>query len=395
MTQFDPTRQAALARLADFVPLAGRSYAHGRNTDQGRGRHTAVSCLSPYTRRRLLTEQEIVEAVLAQHDPREAEKFIAEVFWRTYFKGWLERRPSVWDHYTRTRDAMIPDFEGKPFLERAESGNTDIAIFNDWAQELIETGYLHNHARMWFASIWIFTLRLPWQLGADFFLRHLIDGDPASNTLSWRWVAGLHTRGKHYLAQRTNIERFTRNRPPVEPGKLDETAEALEESFDYGPALPVRAPLPVASERPSALLLTIEDCHPESLSLPDTLATGFLSVDGRSPRPTAQNVSDFDDAALADTRARVAGDAPMLRDVHGLIDWAKATGATQIITPFTPRGPVHDWLTKAQPALAAHGLSLAEVQRPWDALVWPLASAGFFKIKKAIPKTLDRLEIGT
>jgi deoxyribodipyrimidine photo-lyase len=65
-------------------------------------------------------------------------------------------------------------------------------------QELVETGYLHNHARMWFASIWIFTLRLPWELGADFFLRHLLDGDAASNTLSWRWVAGLHTKGKHY-----------------------------------------------------------------------------------------------------------------------------------------------------------------------------------------------------
>ncbi len=67
------------------------------------------------------------------------------------------------------------------------------------------TGYLHNHARMWFASIWIFTLRLPWELGADFFLRHLLDGDPASNTLSWRWVGGMQTMGKTYLARADNI----------------------------------------------------------------------------------------------------------------------------------------------------------------------------------------------
>ena len=64
---------------------------------------------------------------------------------------------------------------------------------------------------MWFASIWIHTLNLPWQLGADFF-KNLLDGDPASNTLSWRWVAGLHTQGKCYLATENNIKKFTNNR---------------------------------------------------------------------------------------------------------------------------------------------------------------------------------------
>ena len=91
-------------------------------------------------------------------------------------------------------------------------GATGIDCFDAWARELVATGYLHNHARMWFASIWIFTLRLPWELGADFFLRHLIDGDPASNTLSWRWVAGLQTAGKTYLATAENIARFTGGR---------------------------------------------------------------------------------------------------------------------------------------------------------------------------------------
>ena len=56
---------------------------------------------------------------------------------------------------------------------------------------------MHNHVRMWFASIWIFTLNLPWQLGADFFMQHLLDGDPASNTLSWRWVAGIPVSYTH------------------------------------------------------------------------------------------------------------------------------------------------------------------------------------------------------
>ena len=62
---------------------------------------------------------------------------------------------------------------------------------------------------MWFASIWIFTLNLPWELGANFFYKNLLDADPASNTLSWRWVAGLHTEGKFYLARQENIEKFS------------------------------------------------------------------------------------------------------------------------------------------------------------------------------------------
>ncbi|MCK7502530.1 MAG: hypothetical protein MZW92_81430 [Comamonadaceae bacterium] len=87
---------------------------------------------------------------------------------------------------------------------------------------------LHNHARLWFASLWIFTLELPWALGADFFLRHLLDGDPASNTLSWRWVVGLQTPGKIYLARADNIARFTAGRFPAVTG-LATAARPLRE----------------------------------------------------------------------------------------------------------------------------------------------------------------------
>ena len=391
MEKIDPTRTAALARLADFVPLAGRAYSHGRNTDQGFARHGAVSALSPYTRRRLLTEREIVEAVIAAHGREGADRFVTEIFWRSYFKGWLEKRPGVWEYYTTSRDALTVEREGDARLHDAEAGRTGIAIFDEWARELVEIGYLHNHSRMWFASIWIFTLRLPWQLGADFFLRHLLDGDPASNTLSWRWVAGLHTKGKHYLAERTNIDRFTRNRPLPDPGRLDESAAPLEEDFDAGPALPVRKPTAPDPARRSVLLLTVEDCDPESLILPATVGTACLAVDGRSPRQTAQAVRDFDAAALADTAARLGVRAPVLDSVEALVAWAREAEATQIVTPFVPRGPVHDWLTAATPTLAAEGIVLTEEQREWDAQVWPRASAGFFKVRKAIPALMDTL----
>ncbi len=237
-----PTRAAALARLAQFLPAAGHRYAETRNADDGpaSGGRSNVSELSPWLHAGVLGEPEVLEAVLGQHSPRAAEKFIAEVFWRIYFKGYLEQRPAIWDDYCTGRDGALAAMTRNAGLQRAYAeateGRTGIAAFDVWAQELAETGYLHNHARMWFASIWIFTLKLDWRLGADFFLRHLMDGDAASNTLSWRWVAGLHTKGKHYLARADNIARYTSGRPggALAADGLAEDAEPLSEPQDYG-----------------------------------------------------------------------------------------------------------------------------------------------------------------
>ena len=191
---------AALARLARFVPHAGRDYASRRNLDLGPGRHSHVSTLSPYIRQRMVTEAEVLQAVLARHGPQAAAKFVQEVFWRSSWKGWLEMRPAVWTQHVAERQTAWNAVQTQAGLRRswedACQGRTGIDAFDHWAGELTQTGYLHDHARMGFASIWIFTLRLLWALGADFFLRHLLDGDPASNTLGWRWVAGLQTRGK-------------------------------------------------------------------------------------------------------------------------------------------------------------------------------------------------------
>mgnify|MGYP003691760271 CR=1 FL=1 len=96
----DATREEGLARLADFVPRAGRAYAADRSTDRGPGDRTAVSTLSPWVRHRLVTEREVVETVLQRHSLDAAQKFVQELYWRTYWKGWLELRPSVWARYT-------------------------------------------------------------------------------------------------------------------------------------------------------------------------------------------------------------------------------------------------------------------------------------------------------
>ena len=210
------TRAQALDRLHAFAPKMGRVYADGRNHDLGPGDRGNVSMLSPFLRRRLISEAEAVATAHAHHSASSCEKFVQEVVWRTYFKGWLEHRPSVWTGYAaglrRDLDQLERYADLRARYEAAVTGGTGIAPFDAWAAELPATGYLHNHARMWFASIWIFTLGLPWRLGADFFLRHLLDGDPASNTLGWRWVAGLHTPGKNYVARSSNITKYTGGR---------------------------------------------------------------------------------------------------------------------------------------------------------------------------------------
>lgn len=214
--------------MTAFVPRMGRAYEQKRNYDNGEGQHTDVSTLSPYIRRRLITEQEVVTAALNAHGPDGAAKFIEEVIWRGYYKGWLERRPQVWTSYVAGRDADLAALERDRRLRRdvelAETGTTGLDYFDAWARELVDTGYLHNHARMWFASIWIFTLKLPWRLGADFFYRHLLDGDAAANTLNWRWAAGLHTRGKPYAARRDNIDTYTRGRFTPSQSELADSA---------------------------------------------------------------------------------------------------------------------------------------------------------------------------
>ncbi len=400
MTPFTATRATGEALLQAFIPRMGRRYANGRNTDHGRGAHKAVSVLSPYVRRRLVLEQDLVPAALAAHGSDEAEKFIQEVIWRGYFKGWLERRPQVWDSYRSglEDDLAILDRDRRlrRDVERAMNGQTGLECFDAWATELVETGYLHNHARMWFASIWIFTLGLPWRLGADFFFRHLLDGDAASNTLGWRWVAGLHTRGKPYPADAQNIATFTAGRFTPRPADLAEVTQGLEASEPDGlpSVLPLRAFDAPHPSRPTALLITDEDCRIEDFDLAalDIRTTATLACSHlRSPWPVSDLVTRFETEALADAARRMgrASFAMQAADPDALARWAVAAGATQIATAYVTRGPLRDWLDQAAPALQAAGIALCEWRRDWDTAIWPHATAGFFKVKQNIPQILQ------
>ena len=209
---FETSRAKALEKLNYFVENNLSEYSKLRNFDFGPENRSNISCLSPYITHGIINEKELIEKSLSKFSFSKNEKFIQEILWRTYWKGWLELRPNVWSDYLLELNKIRDELKDNQNYLNAIEGNTNIECFNTWVNELKEHNYLHNHTRMWFASIWIFTLELPWQLGAELFMKHLYDGDAASNTLGWRWVAGVQTQGKHYLASEWNIKKFSNNR---------------------------------------------------------------------------------------------------------------------------------------------------------------------------------------
>lgn len=390
VNNFPAARNIALSRLTQFAPHAGHAYSSGRNTDPGPEKAGAVSKLSPYLRYRLITEQDVVGAALGQHSLAAAEKFVQEVLWRTYWKGWLELRPSVWTQFEQELDRQRESFPDSGAIRSAEAGETGIEGFDDWARELVDTGYLHNHARMWFASIWIFTLRLPWALGADFFLRHLVDADAASNTLSWRWIAGLQTAGKAYLATTDNIARYTNGR--FAPKGLA-TAASMPADIEIHQARSLPEAASYDPQKPALLLVTPEDLHPESVfASPAKIVGAAVLCDAKTL--WGDNARVFVTAASAETEIRVSDAFKCSTafmnsmDAAALVALARQSGAQQIVTAYAPVGPVADTLAKITPKLVSEGVPLVQVRRSWDDNFWPHATKGFFPFKEHIPKTL-------
>ena len=394
-----PTREAAHTRLQAFLPRAGQAYARGRNFDLGPGSRADISALSPWIRHRALLEEDVIRAVLERHGLKESEKFVQEVLWRGYFKGWLEHRPEVWERYQRNLLSYVQRLETDSDLSAryldATSARTGIACFDTWAQELKQTGYLHNHARMWFASIWIYTLQLPWELGADFFYRHLLDGDPASNTCSWRWVCGLHTAGKTYLARPENIEKYTQSQFNPE-GQLALDAPPLSEPPCPDPVMPTFASIDLANMR-YGLVITEEDTSVDTLNL--SVPPHALLAFGR---PTDRSVLPMGNLATVFTQGLVTDGARHAEASYGLpckvtdqedwsaalFEWAAAHGLDAVVIPRLPIGPVRTRIRKAEAGLP---IPIIEITRNYDQAVWPHARKGFFGLKKKIPKILEAL----
>ena len=286
-------------------------------------------------------------------------------------------------------DALESNRARSTVYAQAVSGRTGIGCFDHWAQELVTTGYLHNHARMWFASIWIFTLNLPWQLGADFFLGHLVDGDPAANTLSWRWVAGLHTKGKTYLARADNIARYTNGR--FDPAGLASVAVPLVETEDH-PRVPLTRTGPPV-DGPYLLLLSEEDMSGASLMPHEPeAAIGLLATQGRSPRPVGLLARRFAKEGLRTALAPFGVEPVMAQEwAEPIIQAACRAGVRTVMTACAPVGPVRARLDRAEPALRDAGVDLVRITRAYDSACWPHAKAGFFGLKRQIPLILREI----
>lgn len=390
MTRLSSAKRAVgLAALDAFLPRVP-TYAAQRGFVSREG--PEVSRLSAYITRRLITEQEVVWKVLEHYPFHVAEKFIQEVVWRTYWKGWLERNPYVWascvEHEQNCLDEQARAGWGDVYA-RACCGETQLSFFNEWVAELTETGYLHNHVRMWFASVWAFTLRIPWQLGAMFMFRNLLDGDPASNTLSWRWVVGLQTKGKRYLARSNNIANYSNGRWSPKDGELAVDAFEVEPDL-VGPSRSLERSWNALPRGGFGVLTTGEDLSVERNS---ELMNGVKAVAVlRFRRALGQSslVERFSEEAQSDALDRLGELGVGIGSSDEGITWARTKGLSQVVVVGPAVGPNEGRVLELATALGKHGVACSWYRRTWDTQLHCLADKGFFPFWERVRKRISR-----
>ena len=374
--KFEISREGALKQLDAFINSELTNYSFKRNFDLGPKDKSNVSCLSPYISHRLITEYEVAKTVLAKFPLQKVEKYIQEIFWRVYWKGWLELRPQVWTDFLEDLKGLKEDDNYK----KAINGETQIECFNDWVKELKENNYLHNHTRMWFASIWIFTLNLPWQKGAEFFMKHLYDGDAASNTLSWRWVAGLQTKGKHYVAQSWNISKFTNNK--YKNVKLNENASPITDRREYK-----LSSLEINKEdlESDTLIFFESEQNIETLNLKDyrNIYCVFLNNEKRKIK-FDEKVINFKKKIIEDQVNRFSN-----IKIIDEINFDKYTNEIKDLDVIYPS--IGENLSFLKSIKKKKNLNYNFIVRDGDEFCWQFSNKGYFNFKSNIPKIIQKI----
>ena len=374
---FEASRAKALNQLNNFVENNLGEYSKLRNFDFGPEKRSNISCLSPYITHGIINEQEVIQKALSKFSFSKNEKFIQEVLWRTYWKGWLELRPNVWTDYLAELNQIKNEFQNNQNYLSAIDGKTDIECFNAWVNELKDNNYLHNHTRMWFASIWIFTLELPWQLGAEFFMQHLYDGDAASNTLGWRWVAGVQTQGKHYLASEWNIKKFTNNR--FENIKLNENAppKISEKSYQI-----IKQSFTNPQNIENKNLLIFENNL--SFEITDFKDNSFKKIylvsnknENRSIK-LSEKLVKFKSQLIEDQGQRLKDQSID----YQIVDIGELTNIENCYGLYPTVGENLDFLN-------SNNLKINFLYRNLDQLAWQYCNKGFFNFKNYIPKIVS------
>ena len=374
------TRASAIGNLEDFVENNLGEYSRLRNFDFGPNKRSNTSCLSPYITHGVINEKEVIRKSLDKFSFSKNEKFIQEVLWRTYWKGWMELRSGVWDDYLIDLKRIKEEFRDNGDYLNAIEGKTKIECFNEWVNELKTYNYLHNHTRMWFASIWIFTLELPWQLGAEFFMQHLYDGDTASNTLGWRWVAGIQTQGKHYLASEWNIKKFTNNR--FENIKLNENAPPKINDKNYT-ILHKTFENPLNIEEKD-LLVFENNLGFEITDFANQKLKKILLISNKNENRTiklSENVSNFKGSLIENQKKRLEEKSIDCEIID--IKEIKNLGSCYCLYPTV--GENLDYINQ-------NSLNNIDfLYRKLDQNSWKFCNKGFFNFKKYIPKIVENL----
>ncbi|MEZ2279870.1 MAG: FAD-binding domain-containing protein [Microcoleus sp.] len=196
-------RKAAETALQQVDP---GKYSSTRNFLNG-----AVTRLSPYLRYGVLSLAEVRDMVLAKvRHQEDAVKLVNELGWRDYWQRlYAELGEGIWQDREPYKTGYTASSYSETMPEDIVEGTTGLVCIDSFSQQLRETGYLHNHQRMWMAAYLVHWRKVRWQAGARWFLAHLLDGDPASNNLSWQWVASTFSH-KAYFFNRENLERYTK-----------------------------------------------------------------------------------------------------------------------------------------------------------------------------------------
>ena len=377
--KFEASKAAALNRLNNFVEKNLSEYSKLRNFDFGPENRTNISGLSPYITHGVINEKEIIIKSLSKFSFSKNEKFIQEVLWRTYWKGWLELRPNVWTDYLVELNKIREEYKDNQNYKNAIDGKTNIECFNYWVKELKENNYLHNHTRMWFASIWIFTLELPWQLGAEFFMQHLYDGDSASNTLGWRWVAGIQTQGKHYLASEWNIKKFTNNR--FNNIKLNETAPPKVSEKTYSI---VKQDFSNKNTDDENLFIFENSLSFETTDFQNHKFKKIYIISNKNENRSiklSEKVIKFKSLLISDQKQRLENNSINCE----VVDISEVKNINEKVIALYPTvGENLDYLN-------SNNLKIDFLYRKLDQYSWQYCNKGFFNFKNYIPKIISSL----
>jgi deoxyribodipyrimidine photo-lyase len=194
-------RRAGMKRLRMFD--AAR-YADDRNDV---GPKAGASVLSPYIRHGCVSLSEAKDEVVAKIRLARATKWIQELAWRQFWQLQYER---YGDRIFQNMEEPKVPLGDDPVPEDVLTAETGLNCMDTSLRSLYEAGYMYNHARMWVAAYLVHHRKVSWQAGAELFYRYLLDGDPASNALSWQWVASTFSH-KPYFFNRQNVEKYSRD----------------------------------------------------------------------------------------------------------------------------------------------------------------------------------------